>query len=245
MSGDRPAPLAGIRAWLFDFDNTIAALEPQVDWAGSRNELEIFLRSAGIADTIFAEIPKGNLPLYDALYHRLLKREPPDAIAVAGRARSEPRELLREASALIEVHELIGAERAEPLPGAIELLHALAARDNPVLIVTSNSSRTVAHWLERFGLRQCVKSIIGRDSMLPLKPAPDTINLAIERAAQPARAARFVGDSDADALAAKRAAVPFYGIARDAEKRARLLAQGAIEVFRDPANLAARFALSN
>src|SRR6266851_6126885 len=141
MKRDVPAPLAKIRAWLFDFDNTIAALEPQVDWAASRIKLEAFLRDAGVGDAIFAEIPKGNLPLYDALYHRLLRADAPDTIAVAGLTRSDPHELLRQASTMVEAYELIGAERAEPLPGAIELICSLAARGLQVLIVTSNSAR--------------------------------------------------------------------------------------------------------
>ena len=240
MSRAVPLPLAEIRVWLFDFDNTIAALEPQVDWAGSRIKLEAFLRSAGVGDAIFAEIPKGNLPLYDALYHRLPKPDAPDAIAVSGLARSDPRELLRQVSAMVEAYELIGVERAEPLPGAIELICALAARDLHVLIVTSNSSRTIERWLERFQLSLCVKSVVGRDSMLPLKPAPDMVNLALQRASQPAAAARFIGDSEADAVAARRAGVPFYGIARDPERRASLITNGALEVFTTPAELAAR-----
>ncbi|HXD91085.1 MAG TPA: HAD family hydrolase, partial [Candidatus Binataceae bacterium] len=155
MSRAVPLPLAEIRVWLFDFDNTIAALEPQVDWAGSRIKLEAFLRNAGVGDAIFEEIPKGNLPLYDALYHRLPKPDAPDAIAVNGLARSDPLELLRQASAIVEAYELIGVERAEPLPGAIEFICALAARDLQVLIVTSNSAHTIERWLDRFQLSLC------------------------------------------------------------------------------------------
>jgi len=173
------------------------------------------------------------------LYHRLLRADAPDTIAVAGLTRSDPHELLRQASTMVEAYELIGAERAEPLPGAIELICSLAARGLQVLIVTSNSARTIERWLDRFALRHRVKSIIGRDSMLPLKPAPDMVTLALERAAQPPNSARFIGDSDADAIAARRSGVPFYGIARDAEKRSRLIANGALEVFAAPADLMA------
>jgi phosphoglycolate phosphatase-like HAD superfamily hydrolase len=141
---------------------------------------------------------------------------------------------------MIEAYELIGADRAKPLPGAIALIRSIAASDRHILIVTSNSSRTIARWLERFDLQGCVKSIVGRDSMLPLKPATDMINLALEHAAESATAALFIGDSDADAIAAQRAGVPFYGISRAAEKRACLFAFGAIDVFANPADLAAR-----
>ncbi|MGH7841364.1 MAG: hypothetical protein ACREQT_07540, partial [Candidatus Binataceae bacterium] len=59
-------------AWLFDFDNTLVALESEVDWAASRVELEAYLRREGVGDAIFAEIPRGNLPLYEAIRARLM-----------------------------------------------------------------------------------------------------------------------------------------------------------------------------
>ena len=52
-----PAVLRGnpdARLWS-DFDNTLAALKPQVDWAASRRELEAYLRSEGVGDSIFTE----------------------------------------------------------------------------------------------------------------------------------------------------------------------------------------------
>src|SRR5580704_3515151 len=70
----RPNPNA--RLWLFDFDNTLAALEREVDWPGSRRELEAYLRDQGVAREIFVEIPKGNLPLYAALHSRWLRTSP-------------------------------------------------------------------------------------------------------------------------------------------------------------------------
>src|ERR1700674_515151 len=76
-----PNPAA--RLWLFDFDNTLAALEREVDWPGSRRELEAYLRAVGVDQEIFAAIPKGNLPLYAALHSRWL-RQPPEPGRVAG-----------------------------------------------------------------------------------------------------------------------------------------------------------------
>src|SRR5882672_8982768 len=57
--------------WMFDFDNTLAPLEPAVDWAGSRRELEAWLASQGVAQALFEEFPRGNLVLYEALRARL------------------------------------------------------------------------------------------------------------------------------------------------------------------------------
>jgi hypothetical protein len=94
------------RIWLFDFDNTLAALERQVDWAASRRELESFLRAQGIPESVFSEFPSRNLPLYSALLVRSLNgadvEHGGEAVATH---RSEAAELMRRASSIIEAHE--------------------------------------------------------------------------------------------------------------------------------------------
>jgi len=228
-------PNPDARLWLFDFDNTLAALEREVDWTGSRRELEAYLRDAGIDDKIFTEIPKGNLPLYAALHARWLHT------SIEARIGRPPREiaeaLLRGASEIIERHELIGVERARPTEGAIELLNALDARGSVVVIVTSNSSRTVARWLEIHGTSQLVQAIVGRDSLLALKPSPEMVLRAREFGSTPISDAVFVGDSDADSGAARAAGLGFYGIAITDAARSRLSAAGAREVFASPTAL--------
>src|SRR6202035_235979 len=72
-------PNPDARLWLFDFDNTLAALEREVDWPGSRRELQAFLRDKDVDKKIFAAIPKGNLPLYAALHTRWLRASSTEA----------------------------------------------------------------------------------------------------------------------------------------------------------------------
>jgi len=166
------------KLWLFDFDNTLAALEREVDWSGSRRTLEAYLHAEGVDQEIFAEIPKGNLPLYSALHSRWLRaplRTPRIAMPPLATAES----LLRHSSEIIERYELIGAERAAPTPGAIGLLKAIATCGACTIIVTSNSSRTVARWLELHRIGNLVRAIVGRDSLLALKPSPEMIVRAL------------------------------------------------------------------
>jgi phosphoglycolate phosphatase-like HAD superfamily hydrolase len=276
-------PNPDARLWLFDFDNTLAALEREVDWLGSRRELEAFLRDASVDEKIFVEIPKGNLPLYAALHTRWLPALSTEAnlpinialarpitdqiqprvlespytnakdattpsgllIRAAGRPSRETAEaLLRRSSEIIERHELIGVERAQPTAGAIDLLEALVARGSVVGIVTSNSSRTVARWLQRHGISDLVHAIVGRDSLLALKPSPEMVVRALNLAPTFAPAAQtattaadavFVGDSEADFGATRAAGLGFYGIAISHAARDRLVAAGATELFASPA----------
>ncbi|HLW71962.1 MAG TPA: HAD family hydrolase [Candidatus Binataceae bacterium] len=226
-------------AWLFDFDNTLVALESAVDWAASRIELEQYLRREGVGDAIFAEIPRGNLPLYEALRARLMDGagEAAEREALGSLARKDTEALLRSASAIIEAYELRGIERAQTLPGATALLRALKARNNAVAIVTSNSARTIERWLALQHPRLHLDAIVGRDAMLPLKPAPDSIGRALELCRTAPDDAFFVGDSEADAGAAGAARVRFYGIAARPLQRTRLIGVGALAVFDSPAEL--------
>lgn len=215
--------------WMFDFDNTLVALEETVDWALSRTELEPMLREAGCPAELFAEFPRGNLGLYDAVLRRLQ--------AGAFTPAMPARELLQRASNIIEFHELAGVDRAQALPGAAELLTELAERQVGAVIVTSNSSRTVYRWLARARLVYAVRYVVGRDSLLALKPAPDMLLLALERSKVEANASLFVGDSDADLLAAKAAGVRFFAIVGTPERRTRMSHGGGDAIFASPAEL--------
>jgi HAD superfamily hydrolase (TIGR01509 family) len=225
INGNREAQL-----WLFDFDNTLAALEQEVDWAGSRHHLEAFLRSTGIDEAIFTEFPTRNLPLYNALLTRL-----------AGSPDSKG--LIRQASAIIESYELRAVREATPLPGAIELLVALHSNHRGIAIVTSNSSRTVGRWLLQNELAGKVGAVVGRDSLLPLKPSPEMVRKALELSGRAPPEAVLVGDSEADLNAAAQANVGFFGVSAKPEARTRLEILGASEVFASPAALALHFGL--
>jgi phosphoglycolate phosphatase-like HAD superfamily hydrolase len=216
--------------WLFDFDNTLARLEPEVDWAASRRELEPMLRSAGAPEPLFTRFPKGNLLLYDAYREHLGEMVHTDGGAHIA--------ILRDASAIIEKFELRGVERAAPLEGALEIVRLLDLAKHHLGVVTSNSSRTVKRWLDLQGLSKMVKTVVGRDSLLPLKPAPDMILEALRVADTTPSEAGYIGDSPADSAAARSAGVAFYGVASSRETRASLASAGTQVVFRSLTDLA-------
>lgn len=216
--------------WLFDFDNTLVRLEPEVDWAASRRELEPLLHAASAPQQLFEKFPKGNLLLYDAYRTHLA-----GLIRQDGHAHDA---ILRQASEIIEKFELQGVDRATALEGAGELIRSLRGNGNAVGIVTSNSSRTVQRWIDKHQLADSVSVIVGRDSLLPLKPSPEMILRALKLAAVNAKAASYVGDSAADFASAQAAGVPFYGIASAAAARDALLSAGATQIYPSPAALA-------
>lgn len=215
------------KLWMFDFDNTLARLEPEVDWAGGRPLLERYLRSVGAPEELFERIPRGNLPLYDA-YRTLILAEPNNQDKIR---------TLQHASDTIEKIELAGVDRAQALEGAVETITALKKSGATLAIVTSNSSRTVSRWFKKNGA-ESVDAIIGRDTLLGLKPAPDMLLRALELFSIDRSDAAYVGDSEADLRAAKSCGVRFFGIATTDSARDRLLASGADEIYSSPAALA-------
>jgi phosphoglycolate phosphatase-like HAD superfamily hydrolase len=88
-----------------------------------------------------------------------------------------------------------------------------------------------------------VAAIVGRDSLLPLKPAPEMVKRALEFIECPVGEAVLVGDSEADLRAAHQADVAFFGVAMELEARKRLSALGARRVFPSPEALAGYLAL--
>ena len=252
--------VAGYTLWMFDFDNTLAPLEPAVDWAGSRRELQAWLAAQGVSKALFEEFPRGNLVLYEALRARLCAGGDAaravlpgagvgSAASGGGPDSSAASAILDGASAIIERHELAGVGAVAPASGALELLRALRAAGAAVAVVTSNSSRTVAAWLrawERAGaemdsqadLVALIDPIVGRDSGLALKPSPASVERALAACGAAPSDAVFVGDSEADLKAAAAASVRFYGVNTRAEGRDRLTALGASPVFSSPSAMA-------
>ena len=232
--GTTPRPIVRKKLWIFDFDNTLARLEPEVDWAGGRRELEPMLRDLGVPEDLFEKFPRGNLPLYSATRARLSELSYDRA---SGFSAARVRTILRRASKMIEKYEMAGVDRAAPLEGALDLLAQLKKRNATLAIVTSNSSRTIRRWFSIHHQNRLIKMIVGRDSLLALKPSPEMIARALDLCAVRARDSAFVGDADSDYRAASELGVEFFGIAFNRELRDKLVGAGARRVFASPAAL--------
>jgi phosphoglycolate phosphatase-like HAD superfamily hydrolase len=241
-SGSQPRATVHKKLWIFDFDNTLVRLEPEVDWAAGRRELEPMLRGAGVPEDLFKKIPKGNLPLYNATRSRLF-----ELIATGSTdfTKARVRRLLRDASNMIEKYEAAGLDAAASLDGAIEMLLQLRESRAALAIVTSNSSRTIRRWFSLHQHSDLIDVIVGRDSLLALKPSPEMLVRALEACEVAPADAAFVGDADSDYHAANAVGVEFFGIASTQKSRDALAAAGATRIFSSPAALAIHLNLIN
>lgn len=128
-------------------------------------------------------------------------------------------------------------DRLAPLPGAGELLRALAGQGWRVIVVTSAADAELAALRRAVHADDAITDFTSAESVRSGKPAPDQVERALSQADVPPERAVFVGDSVWDMLAAVRAGVHPVGMLSGGLPRADLVENGAREVYRDPAEL--------
>jgi phosphoglycolate phosphatase len=106
--------------------------------------------------------------------------------------------------AAIAAHERPGAERSRRLPLADELPHSV-----PVGVCSLNCVAACELALERHEIHDHVDAVVGRDSVATEKPNPEPLLEAIDRLGANQDATLFIGDSDSDEVAARRAGTDF------------------------------------
>jgi phosphoglycolate phosphatase len=78
--------------------------------------------------------------------------------------------------------------------------------------LATNRSTTVPRLIEHLNLGGIFDAIACAQDQVRPKPAPDIVNLCIERAGVPKESAVYVGDSEIDYIAAQHAGVRFIGL---------------------------------
>lgn len=128
--------------------------------------------------------------------------------------------------------------QVRPLPGARELLAALAKEKVPHAIATSGYAESAAPSLEALGISPDVP-VITRDQVAHAKPDPDLFLAAARRLGVPIEHSVVVGDSIWDLLAARRARALGIGLMSGGYGEEELERAGAYRVYQDPADLLA------
>lgn len=113
-----------------------------------------------------------------------------------------------------------------PLPGAVELLQALAASDLPWAIATSSRAAQVTVSVGALGVGPD-PHIVDGSSVAQAKPAPDLLLHTAERLGVSSRRCWYVGDATWDMRAARAAAMVAIGVPTGAASAETLVAAGA------------------
>ena len=122
---------------------------------------------------------------------------------------------------------------------------ARIARRAELAIFTGRTREELAHTLHRFGTRQYFKRIVTFDDVRRTKPDPEGLLRILD--GRSARAAIYLGDNVDDAIAARRARIPFLGVLPHGSsarrlRQAKLKSEGALAVLGHVRDIAKRLA---
>lgn len=130
-------------------------------------------------------------------------------------------------------------ERLRPLPGAAELLRAVAKRGHTVVLASSAKAPELEQLRRVIGADDVIAAATSSSDAEESKPAPDILQAALEQSGVDARNAVFVGDSVWDVRAAARLDIPCIGLTCGGTSADELREAGAVAVYADPAELLA------
>lgn len=127
--------------------------------------------------------------------------------------------------------------RLVPLPGAADLLRECAKRGLDVVLASSATDEELAALTSAIDADDAITASTSSSDVDSGKPAPDILQVALDKTGLDPERVVFVGDAVWDGEAAKRAGVRFVALTCGGTCEADLREAGAVAVFRDPAEL--------
>jgi HAD superfamily hydrolase (TIGR01509 family) len=139
-----------------------------------------------------------------------------------------------------ELHDTFYSElthRLRPFANARELVGELARRGKTVVLATSAPEGELKNLREVLDIEDSIEVVTSSNDVETAKPAPDIVQVALERADVAASDALMIGDSVWDVEAAGHAGVRCIGVLAGGVSEAELRDAGAIAVYTDVAAL--------
>jgi HAD superfamily hydrolase (TIGR01509 family) len=121
--------------------------------------------------------------------------------------------------------------RLRAFDGAAELLRACAKRGVKVVLASSASESELAALRSALDADDVITLATSADDAGQSKPAPDIVQVALDRAGVAAGQAVFVGDTVWDVEAAERAGLPCIAVLTGGVGREELAEAGAVEIY--------------
>lgn len=210
-------------AVLFDVDGTLV----DTNYLHAVTWWQAF-RQAGYEDVQMARIHRAIGMGSDQLLDELLPGD---------RDRESDQELLAAHDALYATYW----SRLRPFRGAADLLRACKARGMRVILASSAGERELAVMREAIDAGDAIDAATSSGDVEASKPAPDLVQVALDKAGVPAAEAVFVGDTVWDVAACKKAGVRCIALLSGGISRGELEDAGAVEIYDDPADLLAHW----
>jgi HAD superfamily hydrolase (TIGR01509 family) len=127
--------------------------------------------------------------------------------------------------------------RLRPLPGAAALLRACRRHGLRVILASSANPRELSVLRAALDADDAIDDATSAGDVDHSKPAPDLVEVALDRAAAGPGEAVFVGDSIWDAQACQRAGVLCVGVLTGGTSESELREAGASSVYASPADV--------
>jgi phosphoglycolate phosphatase-like HAD superfamily hydrolase len=124
-----------------------------------------------------------------------------------------------------------------PLPGARDLLAECARRGLVVVVATSAQERDLAALRTVLDADAFIDAVTTSADADESKPSPDILSAALGQAELSADQVVFVGDAVWDVMASGRLGISCIGLESGGTSEAELRRAGAVEVWKDPADL--------
>ena len=145
-----------------------------------------------------------------------------------------------ETDTIVAAHAVLYAEwwsRIRAFDGAADLLRVCHERGLAVVLASSAGEDELTALRGALDADDAVDAATSSDDADASKPEPDILQAALDRVDLTAQDVVFVGDAVWDVEACRRAGMPCIGLECGGTSRAELLEAGAVEVWRDPADL--------
>jgi HAD superfamily hydrolase (TIGR01509 family) len=131
--------------------------------------------------------------------------------------------------------------RLRPVPGAADLLGACHRRGLRVVLASSASPDELAVLRAGLDAEDAIDEATSAGDVEHSKPAPDLVQVALDKADLGSGEAVFVGDAVWDVQACQRAGVDCIAVLSGGISRDELLSAGALRVYQDAAEILAAF----
>ena len=129
--------------------------------------------------------------------------------------------------------------RLRPLPGAADLLRACQRQGLAVVLASSADEPEFTMLRAVLDAEDAIDAATFSGDVEASKPAPDLVQVALDKAGVPAGEAVFTGDTVWDVQACQKAGVPCIGLLSGGISRDELTSAGAAEVYPGPGDLLA------
>jgi HAD superfamily hydrolase (TIGR01509 family) len=129
--------------------------------------------------------------------------------------------------------------RLRPLPGAADLLRACKRQGLAVVLASSADEPEFNMLRAALDAEDAIDAATFSGDVEASKPAPDLVQVALDKVGVPAGEAVFTGDTVWDVQACQKAGVPCIGLLSGGISRDELTSAGAAEVYPGPGDLLA------